>query len=232
MGYILTSESLSQSARKLGDALDMGVFTDPQECPPMIRWGTSLGIWANDRSINSANTIKTAGNKLNFLKLLEARGIPCVEMHKGHRPDRYPVVMRKLLNSYGGRGIEIAEGPEQFLDGVAWSYYYNFSFELGVHCFGGRIIRIFKKVPNEKNKYNILHNDNSHFSLRRADFYPKLPPIMNEMCNLFGVHFGRYDIGWDSDNKTYRIIELNTAPGISDNDNTFNAYVEEFKRWL
>ena len=134
-----------------------------------------------------------------------------------------------------------------------WSYWRDFKFELGVHFFDGNIIKVFKKVYDpefrgeevfyeddedspdayEENEFPIRNSDNGyHFSLVNIEKYPKLIPLVKDFCGKLGMKFGRLDIGWNSAEKKYEIIEANSAPSLSENENTAQLYIENFKKVL
>ena len=243
--YILTHRSLIPSARALANQLGsrLGItipvmFENSERTArhkSFIRWGNSGQVETAETQFNSAEMIFTSSNKLRFSKEMVRLGIPCVEINTG-MPTSFPVVIRKVLSGCGGEGIEICHTKEEFISkhsGRAWSNWYNLSPELGVHIFEGRIMKIFKKMriddlPEEKFPIRNLSRGYK-FSRVSVENYPKLVPAMADFAKKFPIKFGRVDIGWDSASKTYRIIEMNTAPGIATNTDTLSSYVAELE---
>lgn len=244
--YIFTHRTLSPSARALATALEvrLGVripvyFENSDRTSKhksFLRWGNSSEVLTNnDSDYNSSEGIFISSNKLRFSRRVIELGIPCVEIHTGV-PDKYPVVIRKLLTGSGGAGIEICKSKSDYLEKYnsrAWSYWYELNPELGVHVFGGKIIKIFKKVRNEnlpQEEFPIRNLTRGYKFVRASlDNYPKLIPYVKNFSDKFDIKFGRIDIGWDRQEKIYRIIEMNTAPGIASNSDTLAAYVNEFE---
>jgi hypothetical protein len=173
---------------------------------------------------------------------MENLSIPHVEYFNGE-PERYPVCIRTILNGHGGEGIVIARNWEEWdpYDDCNWSYWYKFEYELGVHLLGGNVVRIFKKVLtggvtpglddiDDDPEFPIRNSERGwHFSLRNPSIYPKLHALTEMFYERFPIEFTRLDIGWDSVAHIYRIIEANSAPGMTENANTASAYIEFLK---
>ena len=114
MGYILTHQSLINSAQVLARGLGLGIYTTMMPQAPAIRWGNSSGATVNDTQYNIAELILLSGNKIKFANTMNTISIPCVEYHTGE-PEKYPVCIRTTLNGQGGAGIVIAKNLEEFL---------------------------------------------------------------------------------------------------------------------
>jgi len=244
MGYILSTPTLIDSARLLGQSLGMDIITrmDSVNLPaPTIRWGNSDGRFGNDTFYNDPTAIYICGSKTRLTKFCMDNGISSIEYHIG-TPERYPVVVRTLLHASEGLGIVLCENEEEFskVERHPWSYYYNFSFELGVHILGGEIVRVFKKLRKEgleEEKYPIRNSTRGYrFSLRSPEYiqenYPTLEQFVDTFYNAVNIQMARLDIGWDADTKIFRIIEANSAPGLTNNRNTLETYVRFLKNNL
>lgn len=240
--FIYTNTSMFPSARALAQSLStktgsmvrVTAHPDTILSGRFIRWGNSSPIDGGQESYNSAELIGVAANKKLLSDYMVETGIPCVEIKTGI-PSSYPVVNRRTLTGYGGSGITISRTPEDFYFNSRtsrhWSYFRNFSFELGIHIFNGRIIKLFKKVlKNEYGDEFPIRNSSRgyHFSLVNQERYPKLYPLVEMFYNEFPIMFGRMDVGWDCVNKIYRVIEMNTAPRLTNNLDTLEAYTNEF----
>lgn len=233
--YILTHDSLTDSAKVLANAyhLDVRVTPKPKEAP-ILRWGNSIGYYPVDTIYNERVTIGICGNKVTFSEFMEKNNIPHVELERGYLPNKYPVVIRTTLHGHGGEGIVIVENEEEYKKQNYLPYWrspwYNFGFELGVHILGGKIARIFKKVwkdeVEKEPRYPIRNMERGyHFSLRSEEHYPKLQSFIDSFYKVTPLNMGRLDIGWDAENRTYRIIEANTAPSLIANPNTAQLYI-------
>lgn len=234
--YILTHPKLFPSARQISRSImektgkKLFIRIEPSSAFPTIRWGNSQSIEGKDTELNSSESIRICSNKQLFDATMRDASIPHVEYHRGV-PESFPVVVRTVMGGMGGEGIIICFDREDFLakySRYAWSYWYNFSFELGVHLLGGKIAKVFKKVRTEGSQEEQYPVRNSHrgysFSLRDAGKYEKLSGIVDLFYSAMPIQMTRLDIGWDANNKTYRIIEANTAPGLSENENTLDLY--------
>lgn len=238
--YILTRPKLFPSAREIRNTILQKtgkrflIKVEPTAEPPEIRWGNSdRVIQDKDTDINCREDIYVCSNKSRFGNVMKNASIPHVEYHRGSTPENFPVVIRTIPNGMGGEGIIICFDEDEFLEkysGYMWSYWYNFTFELGVHLLGGKIVKLFKKTRSEGNREEEFPIRNSHrgysFSLRDVGKYEKLPTITDLFYSSIPIEMTRLDIGWDANNKTYRIIEANTAPSLSNNENTLDLYTD------
>jgi hypothetical protein len=239
--YILTHPSLSNSARalahgigeKLGKFIEVKFGDDRPKGPPLIRWGNHSFEFPFDTPYNDPLKIRIAANKKAFAGEMNSLGIPAIQFHQGV-PEKFPVVIRQTLFGKGGVGIEVCEDYDSYerFSKFTWSYWHNFTFELGVHIFDGKILKVFKKLrvddaPEEKFPIRNLARGYRFARVDDANF-PKLIPLVQKFSNTFLVKFGRLDIGWDGEGKLYRIIEFNSAPAIAGNVDTLNNYISNF----
>ena len=232
---ILTTGSLYSSAlllKKYLNSKSKHTFEISLETnlKPDIRWGVSGGSFKTDTEFNNPNLIQASGSKPRFSAFLTENGIPCVHFSKGN-PTNYPVAVRTILNGHGGEGIVICRNEKEFLkySGEYWTKWYTFGIELGVHILGGEIAKVFKKIPGNgiEEEYPIRNTERGyHFSLVSLEKYTKLSMYIEQFYKVFPIQFGRLDVGWDSENKLYRIIECNSAPALSSNVDTLTKYGE------
>ncbi len=248
MKYILSHPRLTKSAKPLANRISElvgeqilvkidadGKFLASNNC--IIRYGnSSLSAWITTK-YNDSELIKLVGNKLRLSEFLNAENddekFNNVILKLGV-PDRFPVVVRTELNRGGGIGIDIAENLEQYnlIRNNWWSYWYNFKFELGVHILGGEIKRVFKKVRDdelEEEKYPI-RNTQRGYSFRLKDNWKEkyigLEKFVAQLYKEIPIQFARLDIGYEKETGGYRLIEINSAPDLSQNKNTLNLYAE------
>ena len=235
MKFILSNPELVASARLLAEELDIRLSVRPLEEAPSIRWGNSAGEYLKDTKYNDPVLIHESRKDI-LSDIMVMNGIPCVEIHRGDIvPDHFPVVRRNILAGAGGAGIKVIRSPEEFdaRRSAAWSYWRQFDYELGVHIFDGEVLRIFKKIwtgPENEPQYPIRNSDNGyHFRLVSINSFPKLPALLKQFYRVFPIGFARLDIGWDIENRTYRIIECNSAPSVAANHNTLAVYAEHLR---
>lgn len=238
--YILTKDNLVATAKMLAERLGMDIRYTPLKerntlVPPAIRWGTSLGselFGAEDTLYNSGEMISLCGSKVKLSSFLTARGFPVVEFKRG-TPDIYPIAVRKVLNGHGGEGLIIAQNEEEWRphQDYYWTPWYKFEFELGVHVIEGRVVKLFKKlwqdIAENEPEFPIRNTERGyHFSARNVEKYNKLPAFVASFYEKVPVKMARLDIGWDALAHTYRIIEANTAPALTANQQTANVYLD------
>lgn len=109
--------------------------------------------------------------------------------------------------------------------------YIEKTHEWRVHIFQGRVLRIARKVPNEGATV-VWNQANSHF---KYDIRPG-PETLRQLTTLgtgavaaLGMDFGAVDI--IKGQGGFYVLEVNSAPGISDNQNTLDAYVQAMRGW-
>jgi len=195
-----------------------------------IRWGVSTYPRVEDTIYNDPKLISLSANKNSLNKLLKGNGIHCVDFYKDDMPEKYPVIVRRTIVGGGGKGIVICRNEEEFkpLFGNYWAYWFKFDFELGVHLLGGNVSRVFKKIKDQdEDEFPIRNVKNGyHYSLVSVDTYKTLPKLMSTIFEVFPIQMSRFDIGWDSENKVYRVIESNCCPILMNNQNTLIDYGE------
>lgn len=238
--YILSHPFFGPTVRILSSVLGLRRSYIPLEYPPTIRWGNSKGKYlSGDTTINSPGIIRACGNKLVFSRSMDELEIPHIRINQ-EIPERFPVLIRKTLTGSQGRGIVVCETFEDFMknggEKLNWTYWHDFSSEFGVHFVGGNIVKLFRKERAEglePEKFPIKNLDKGYSFVRvNPETKPKLINFMKGVYEKFPVEFGRFDVGYDRNLRSYVIIEANSAPGISENDDTLNHYVEFFKSKL
>jgi len=237
--FIFTTRRMFPSAKalaralsyRLGDRVRVTADVNTRLTGKMIRWGTSNPCPVS--GVNRGDLIYEASQKNIFSSRMVNSGVSCVEIMRG-TPEWFPVVIRRSLTGYGGIGISVCRDARDWstFSGVYWSYYRNFRPELGVHIFNGKIIKLFRKE-----RYDYLTEEEFpirnairgyHFQRVELGNYPKLIPFVENFYDRFPIMFGRMDVGWDYDNKLYRVIEFNTAPCLTNNQDTLDVYTDEF----
>lgn len=204
----------------------------PKNFDLVLTWGTSrVPDWVPKQYINTPDKIRIATDKLlTFQKLLESN-LPIpeftvdIEEAKSWLPKR-KVVCRTLLRSREGRGIIIAESPEQVVPAPLYVKYCRKTHEYRVHVWKGTIIDVSEKrkrlgsiggpIRNHANGWVFCHNN------------VNMPvPVGVAACNAvsaLNLDFGAVDVIWNQKTGKEYILEVNTAPGIT--GMTINKYVE------
>ena len=233
--YLLTRKSCGKTGRLLSKELGLLRKYEVEDYAPTVRWGNSDNPFPEEVGLNYPEAISIAANKLKFSSLLTQEDVPHVELLRGY-PVKYPVVVREKLTGSKGEGIVICENEEQFITyrEKYWTYWVNFKKEYGVHVLGGTIVKLFEKeleIGEEEEQFPIKNMDKGyHFALKNhVGFFPKLHTYVSKIYEATGIEMARFDIGFDSDTGQYLVIEGNTAPGLSENDNTRELYVKFMK---
>jgi hypothetical protein len=143
----------------------------------------------------------------------------------------FPLLIRETLTAFGCKGIHVIKNQKEFdkiwRSNFYWTKYVPLEFELRVHVLGKKIARVFRKNLNEKQEYPIRNNAICHFSLKSVGKYPKLEQFIKTLTDIKEIGAGKFysiDIGWDTVNKKYFVIELNTGSGL--NENTADLYAK------
>lgn len=255
--YILSHPRLTKSAKPLAARIseisgnNIIVYTEANRMDKaIIRYGNSSYL-PNEVNFNSPEHIKLAGNKLRLSEFLsgndaEEEKITNLSIyHRTPEENEFPVVLRKELNRGGGIGIVVCKNMEQFrantvdplvLNPPNWTHWYDFQFELGVHILGGEIKRVFKKIRTEgleEEEFPIRNTQRGYeFRLRNnwQEKYSGLTKFVKKLYEVIPIQFARLDIGYDKETGGYRLIEINSAPDLSQNANTLNLYAEFLAR--
>ena len=164
-----------------------------------------------------------------FSTFAKENSIIHLELLRTEFPEKFPVVIRTLLNSYGGKGIVLATNEQEFTPYYKkyfYTYFEPLAFELRVHVLEGNIIKIFKKVRAEEEAelYPIRNNDRGyHFSVRNVENYPKLTDYVHNLYEKFPMKMMGLDVGYSAEKRQYITIEVNSCPSL--NELTINEYV-------
>jgi len=104
--------------------------------------------------------------------------------------------------------------------------------EWRVHILLGEILRIAHKIPSEGAGV-VWNQENSHFRYNvqlRDETHLQLATLAKNAVTSLGMDFGAVDIIRDREGEYY-VLEVNSAPGIAENENTLNAYVRAIQEW-
>ena len=237
---ILTDSYTFPSAKVLRDSLEelsgekILVTSNPdkiKEDTKLIRYGSSAIVnGALETGYNSPDLISVASSKFRFSNLMSTKDIYS-PVYTKVVPEEFPVMIRESLTSSGGKGIHVVNSLEDFNNvwrsHFYWTKFIFLQFELRVHVINGKIKRIFKKEEREQMEFPIRNNSVCDFKLKNLEHYSKLQDFVTQLCEIPPLDKGFFgaDIGWDSNNKKYFVIEINSAPGL--NENTGMEYAEE-----
>ncbi len=241
--YILTARSSIPSCKAIRDAIETitgkkyNITTNPTKVTGKViyRYGNLGRIPGEETNFNSPEFIHIANDKLRFSEFCSENNIYSPHYFRNDLPESYPVMIRKTLTGWGGRGIVICRSEQEFLENNGLSYYWTpfvkTQFEIRVHLFDNQVNRIYKKVLEEgtEEEFPIRNSHHYHFSLVETEKYPKVAELCKRLGDTFiemGGHFSGVDLGYDKERKEYFVFEVNSAPGL----NSVNA--EEYARFF
>jgi hypothetical protein len=223
----------------------------------IINWGCPerpVHIPEDALVLNRFEAVALASNKLKSFKVFSDSGVSApystesrdtaLELcHQGRT-----LVARTILNGHGGKGIVLIDSPEKFVVAPLYTVYIPKKSEYRVHVIGGRVVDVTRKVlredhPNkEAVNWKIRNHDNGFiFTRLNKNFLDKggNPRPEIECCpsqvkreairatQALGLDFGAVDVIYNQKNEAAYVLEVNTAPGIS--ETATNIYVEDLR---
>jgi glutathione synthase/RimK-type ligase-like ATP-grasp enzyme len=230
MAVILSSKFCLPSARELRDAIaeksgiTFPIVTEPtKKCKVLIRYGNCREYQniVSDTQYNSPKFIETCYHKKRFSDLCLEHGFYAPNFSRDTSKLVFPAVIRDTLNSYGGKGINIARNLDEFnqlwKNYYWWTPYVSMKKEYRAVIVDGKLIKVFEKVlpDNYNEEFPIRNNEITHWSIRNVDKFKNLQVIAGKLGEILGKFFVGLDVGWTGDQ--YFIIEGNSAPGINGN---------------
>jgi len=208
----------------------------------VVRWGNISPLGYSPKlEVNSAEFVRLCGKKTfsNFMQDYSIKNLSVVEFEVMSKiPEEFPVILRKTLAGYQGKGIKILSTAKEFEDNINpkfhWSKVLKADAEFRVHVLGGKVKRIFKKIPKSDTIENVeipIRNSKDYrYSLRSdSNEFTRMLRIIEEVSEVLPHaknSFFAADVGLCYDSGGYIIYEINTAPGL----NTPSA--EIYARWL
>ena len=192
----------------------------------LIRYGNSSYVDCEDTQYNSAEFINLCSNKLLFASL--------VLQHNFYAPifkttipleDDYPLIIRKTMTGFSGRGIVVCRSEDEFIkewnNSYHWTKFINTNKEYRVQVLGGNIERIFRKEFTGDIEEDLpIRNSyrHYHYALKNKEGkYQKLEELVHNLDPILGGKFYGLDVGWDNERSEYLIFEANSGYGINCN---------------
>jgi hypothetical protein len=218
------------------------------------RWLNDPRFRLTPRIINHGDRVATAINKLDFFRKASGTdGVPLLEfttersVAAGWIERGVGAICRRKLGGSSGEGIVLAETLEQLVDAPLYTRYYAKTHEFRVHVFCGKLIDITQKRfkggkdarAQAGDRTVVRSHDNgwvhTHGSIDLGDSEMQdMGRSSAALLALLGLDFGAVDVlailhAPDADGKrrlkSYRICEVNTAPGL-ENTQTISAYTK------
>lgn len=248
----------SQGAKALAAELDTkrvyakGKY-NPKENHLIINWGNSQGpvTWPRQYLnrgygawINPVLATAMAGNKLTTLKRLAYKEVPAVTFTEEkeeaqkllEQGDARRIYCRKTLTGHSGRGIIVANTPEEIVDAPLYTVgTYGHRTEYRVHVFNHNVIDIQQKKQKqdvETVDFLVRNHSNGWIYAREGVELPEeTQQIAVDAVTAMHLDFGAVDIIVMRDNpKQVFVLEINTAPGLE--GTTVLAYANAIRNIL
>jgi hypothetical protein len=211
------------------------------------RWGS---VQAMNNMLNKPQLIRNAAEKVRTFQAL-AQALPAdmlpqwtTSRHTAEGWLRNPiygrrknaVLCRTLTRAHAGRGIVLADRPEQLVAAPLYTRYKPKSTEFRIHVFArfGIIDAQEKRKRNdvvldEISKYVRSHDNHWVFCRDGISVPARVRDAAERAVHALDLDFGAVDIGFHDD-LGVAVYEINTAPGIE--GQTLNNYVNTFRRFL
>jgi len=240
--YILYSGCSYITARILATKLSLIATKNVSKFKhaPVIRYGNSDGVFADDTTLNSKESISLVSNSLEFSSKLKEAGFRTTVYTPIKDVDLsaiiYPVLIRRKYH-HGGKDIIVANSQNE-LERYSHLPVFVVPFEettdeFGVHIINGNVVRIFRKVAGSNPQSSFIRSAYMGYHYSIVNFnngFNVLKDIALRAFELVGLNFGRMDIGYNAEKKRYVIFEINSAPGL--NTSTAEVYAAFFREKL
>lgn len=146
--------------------------------------------------------------------------------------DGKTVVCRTLTHSSEGKGIVIAESPEQVVVAPVYTEYKKKKKEFRVHVFQDKVVHVLEKRRKngfEGNKDTKVRNTANGYVFCTEDVVePKgLRELALKAAKVTKSDFKGVDIGYNEKKNECFVIEVNSAPGIEGSN--VDRYVKAIK---
>ena len=129
------------------------------------------------------------------------------------------MVIRQLTRASEGKGIVIAETPEQIISAPVYTLYKKKKKEFRVHIFKDKVVAVLEKrkkkefAGNEEPK--IRNTANGYvFCSENVEEPEGLRELALKASKVTQSDFKGVDIGWNEKKQELFVIEVNSAPGI------------------
>lgn len=248
--YVLPYKRGSRAVRQIRESLRAPVIKlinsrwRPRPTRAVINWGhTNPPIDLGVNILNKPEAVANAVNKLTALSTLKDAGIS-VPKHTHSREiaedwfqkEGTVVFCRTLLRSSGGKGIVIAESPQQLVRAPLYTRRIRKSEEYRVHVFSEEVIDVVKKRLRNgmaglagRNSYVRNHDNGWVFAHDNVNCPDSVKQAAVASVKALGLTFGAVDIGVTKSGLVF-VFEVNTAPGL-ENQQTIAAYTKAFKNY-
>lgn len=145
------------------------------------------------------------------------------------------VVVRSVVNGYGGDGILLVENQMELPDAPLYTQYIPKSEEYRVHVIKNEAFFIQRKarkkeIPDDKINWKIRNLAGGFiFANQDVQVEDRCKELACKAIQSVGLDFGAVDIIFNKTRNQYYVLEINTAPGLS--GTTLEKYTQQFERF-
>lgn len=235
---ILASKIALKSAKLISDSIynlskvRLTYTADPEKiCNKLhIRYGNWKVVSVKDTEFNAPGAIAFLANKRRFSDFLAESDFITPQFINWRLPEEkeYPVLIRRTLSGFKGRGIKIAKDEKEFHskweEGIYWCKFLKTTSEYRVHILKptrdtAHIMKIMRKVlRNGYVEANFPVRTLNHYRFsRRLEPDKKYPKMLKEIIDVANILPGRFfslDVGWSRIFSRPIFFEANTASGL------------------
>lgn len=225
----------------------------PREDDLIIGWGS--GEWpnwkrraenVNAKWLNRSDMIMHSVNKATTFSLFNAAHVPCplytsrMSLARKWLLEGNTVLARQELEGRDGSGLVVMSSVEDLVEASLYTKYEEKTEEYRVHVFIRRAFWSQVRVPIEEED-NSFFQENPDEKIRvskngwtlyvaNRDVPQVCIDAAEDAIICLGLDFGAVDIGFNRQNRSVCVYEVNTAPELS--NRTCSAYVEQIKTYL
>lgn len=240
----------SMSCKRLAHTLrDMGanvlrVYPNrhyrPRSNDLIVNWGNSKQPnWYEEvpsQVLNPTEYVGLACNKLTTLDLLGSAqvNIPIwmtdKTIAKMWTDQGDKIFCRTKLSGHSGQGIIVATTPEEVVDAPLYTLQFPKTHEYRVHVFNGMVLDVQekrKRAGTGGRASSLIWNHGNDFVYARAGVNPP-PTVLGAAVGAveaLGLDFGGVDVGYNQEDLTCAVFEVNTAVGL--HGTTLKKYAEK-----
>lgn len=172
--------------------------------------------------------------KIEQYEYFKEKGIPAltfttVQAEAKKWAESMTVVCRKLTHSSEGKGIVVAETPEQVVSAPVYTQYKKKKKEFRVHIFKDKIVQVLEKRRKKDFDGQVdskIRNTSNGYVFCSGDVSEPvgLRDLALSASKVTGSDFKGVDIGYNEKLNELFVIEVNSAPGIEGSN--VDKYVE------
>lgn len=225
----------SRSAKALAVALNARVLKRVgskyrrKEGDLIINWGASDSPFKGGKVANQPESITNASNKLTCFKLLKNADVRTPDFTEDKAEaeqwvaDGITVMCRTLLQANSGKGIVVAEKPEDVVDAPLYTKYVKKKDEYRIHVLRKpgkepEVISVQRKAKRhdaENVDFKIRNLANGFVFVRDGVLVPDDAVVQAKAAVVAtGLAFGAVDVIWNEHLGQAFVLEVNTAPGL------------------